>query len=83
VYLHKLPWQLIICSNETDSKHGARKKIGGSNRTLSPNISTFKVLLFLSLLLFFICDVTTMFPEVLGFHTFYTRHEIASVSTLT
>jgi hypothetical protein len=29
VYLHKLPWQLIICSNETDGKQGARKKLMG------------------------------------------------------
>jgi len=67
---------------QTENKeHG--KKIVGSNRKLSPNINTFKALLFLFFSLFFICDVTNMSPEVLGFHTFYTRHEITRVNTVT
>jgi hypothetical protein len=43
----------------------------------------FQCVPFLVLVAIFICDVTTLPPEVLGFHTFYTRHETASVNTLT
>jgi hypothetical protein len=82
MYLRKLPWQLIICSNETDGIQAARKKkVVGQAEHCRRTQPLFKVILLLFFLLYFVCSVTTLSPDLFTFHNFYTRHEIACVNT--